>query len=96
MDFILDFLPAVIILGVQYFLSTRRQSFWGAILPVLYVGFLIYGKATNLFTIKPGEKGLLFIGILGTVILLGMWADGRERVTKKRQKEMDRLEAQNL
>ncbi|BCE13322.1 hypothetical protein RSC3_00678 [Bacillus paralicheniformis] len=29
------------ILGIQYFLSTRNRTFWGAILPTAYIIFLV-------------------------------------------------------
>lgn len=87
----------IAILVAQHFLSRREQPYWGAILPILYIAFLVYGEMTSLFKpVGEGDKGLIYIGILGTVILLLIWTDGRKVVSMKRQKEMEKLEVQNM
>ncbi|MGE7767089.1 hypothetical protein [Peribacillus sp. NPDC096540] len=46
--------------------------------------------------IYKDDKGLIFLGAFGTVILLGNWISGREHVSKKRKKEMEKIEVQNM
>ncbi|HEK9104065.1 hypothetical protein KFD70_28360 [Bacillus pfraonensis] len=86
---------AIVILVAQHFLSRREQVYFGAILPTFYILFLIYGNMTNLF--KDGNgKELIFLGVFGTVILMGIWVSGRVHVSKKREKEMEKIEVQNM
>ena len=83
---------AILILGIQYFLSTRDKGYWGAILPIAYILFLL-----TLGTIKEGNASeLIYPGIFGIVVLLSEWFSGRDYVEKKRKKEMDKLEIQNM
>lgn len=89
------FIAAVVIFTAQHYLSRREQAYWGAVLPILYIAFLIYGKITNLF-IGISDKALLLAGVLGVVFLLGYWLSGREYISKKRKKEMEKIEVQNL
>ncbi|PAQ16390.1 hypothetical protein CD798_02000 [Bacillaceae bacterium SAOS 7] len=89
------FMVVIGVLVVQHYLSRREQAYWGAVLPILYIAFLVYGKITNLF-IGVSDKALLLIGVLGVVFLLGYWLSGREYVSKKRKREMEKIEVQNL
>lgn len=95
MNNLTQFIIPIVILVAQHFLSRREKSYWGATLPILYILFLIYGKMTSLFKVGH-DKGIIFLGIFGTVILLGIWVSGREDVSKKRKKEMEKIEVQNL
>lgn len=95
MNNLTELLLAIAVLIAQTFLSRREQAFWGAVLPVLYIGFLVYGEASGLFK-SGGDTGLLFIGVLGTVILLSIWTAGRKHVAARRKKELEKIEIQNI
>ncbi|MFB9973708.1 hypothetical protein FPQ10_05515 [Allobacillus sp. SKP2-8] len=94
MHWSLNMLLAIFILVLQHFLSTRNKAFWGAILPVSYVAFLIYLSLSGL--IDVGSRDFWFIAILGTTILLGGWISGRESLEKKRKQELDKMTSHDL
>jgi len=94
MSLIIRIIIAIAILATQHFLSTRRNVFWGAIMPVSYVIFMAYIKFSGLSA--EFERDFWFIAILGTVILLSAWTSGRESLAKKRRKELDKMKAQDI
>jgi hypothetical protein len=87
---------AIAILVTQHFLSRREQPYWGAILPISYIGFLVYGDMTGLIDFSDNRRLLYFIGVIGTLILLQIWISGRKELSNKRKKELEKIEAHNL
>lgn len=87
-------LIAIGVLVVQFLLSRRTNVYWGAILPVLYVPFIIiwlperFGKEITFSVILAAVGGLVF--------LLGMWINGREYLKKKRKKELEKMELHDI
>ena len=77
------------ILFVHHFLSCRNHAAWGAILPVAYSGLLAW-----LFFIENKEFDAFFL--VGLLILLGIWSDGRIKIQKKRKKELEKISVQDL
>ncbi|OCI05607.1 hypothetical protein BBP22_06430 [Bacillus paralicheniformis] len=71
------------ILGIQYFLSTRNRTFWGAILPTAYIIFLVA------LSIHEGKSFASFYLPLigGLALLLGEWIKGREALKKSRKEK---------
>lgn len=80
---IYSFLITIIILVIQSFLSRRNNVYWGAILPIVYVVTLIYLWFFKTFS--------LLTAFVGLVALLGIWADGRASLKKKRKKELEKM-----
>ena len=80
------------ILGIQYFLSTRNRTFWGAILPTAYIIFLVA------LSIHEGKSfaSFYFPLIGGLALLLGEWIKGREALKKKREREMRIMKAMDI
>lgn len=80
------------ILGIQYFLSTRNRTFWGAILPTAYIIFLVA------LSIHEGKSFASFYLPLigGLALLLGEWIKGREALKKKREREMRIMKAMDI
>ncbi len=87
-------LIAIGVLVVQFFLSRRTNVYWGAILPVLYVVFIIvwlparFGKEITFSVILAAVAGLVF--------LFGMWFNGREYLKKKRKQELEKMELHDI
>ncbi|MCY8022737.1 hypothetical protein [Bacillus licheniformis] len=77
------------ILGIQYFLSTRSHTFWGAILPTAYIVFLV---ALSIYEGKSFASFLLPL-IGGLALLLGEWIKGREALKKKAGKRNENNES---
>jgi hypothetical protein len=89
------FLAAIVIIGVQYYLSRRNNQYWGAILPVIYIAFFVYGSLSGVF--KEGKGVSIFLAAFGgTVVLLSLWVSGRQAVKDKRKKELEKIELHNL
>lgn len=93
MGWLINILITILVLVVQHFLSTRKSAFWGALLPLCFAGLMAYLKYSGL---ADGERDFWFMASLGTVILLSIWATGRETLKKKRKKELDKMESHDL
>lgn len=87
-------MKALLILILQYFLSTRNKVFWGGILPGIYTSLLIYLKIYGVF--DGHTKEFWTVSTLGITILLAIWATGRESLKKKRRKELDKMTTRDL
>ena len=87
---ILTILITISLLGGQHYLSTRKQWWLGGILPVLYTGFATWFKVC-----KAPEFRLFSLIIVG-IVLLGIWADGRNKYKKKIDKEIEKMKSTDL
>ena len=83
-------LITVFTLAVQNYLSTRRYWGLGGIIPILYFMFAIWFKVYKAPTFQTGL--LIILGI----ILLGIWANGREQYKKKINKEIDKMKSKDI
>lgn len=81
----------VAVLGAQYFLSTRKHGAFGAILPILYSGLLAWFWLLAPSQQSPGPR--LLVGLL---VLLSIWAEGRSRIKKKQQTELDKMKLKDI
>lgn len=70
-----DFLIYAGFLGVQYFLSTRKSSYWGAIIPILFVSWLSWKFITAQIESVIAYIVILLVGIL---FLSEQWSMGRK------------------
>lgn len=77
------------ILITHHFLSRRNNPLWGGIVPVIYLGFMIW-----LFLVEKAEFDMIFV--LGFLFLVTFWGDGRMRVKWKRKKELERITLKDL
>ncbi|SDK48141.1 hypothetical protein SAMN05216187_10955 [Jeotgalicoccus aerolatus] len=85
---------AILVIGVQFYLSRRKYVYWGAILPVLYIVFIV-----GWFFKKFGEEdtlSLILAGVGGLAFLLSLWINGRDYLKKKRKKELEKIELQDI
>lgn len=76
------------ILAVQFFLSTRNNAYWGAILPVAYFVLLTWMFISNRINSTIGYVLYLMLGLL---FLIAEWNGGRKYVREKRKKELDKI-----
>ncbi|UOQ44896.1 hypothetical protein MUN89_02790 [Halobacillus salinarum] len=92
MNEVMRLLLVVIILGFQFFLSTRNNVYWGGIIPALLVILMAYFVITErtelLHTILITGVGLLF--------LLAEWGKGRKELQKRRKKELNKMRTQDI
>lgn len=90
------YLIAIVIMGVQYFLSRRNNVYWGALIPAVYLIVFVYGRLSDTFFTKGTTATFLFATCGGLIILLGIWANGREFLKKKREKELLKMKSQDI
>ena len=67
-----------VLLVFHMWASARPRRLWylGAIAPVIWLGVLIWMAVAGVF--QSNLTGLLFGGLAPLVVLLGLWAYGRE------------------
>lgn len=87
-------LIAILILGVQFFLARRTSVFWGAVLPVMYLIY-IYGWLFERYG-EGNTVSLVLAAFGGVVILLSIWINGRESLKRKRRKELEKINLQDI
>ncbi|MGZ9785879.1 hypothetical protein, partial [Bacillus pseudomycoides] len=77
----------------QFFLSSRNNIYWGAILPVAHSVFLTLLFITNRI---ESTIGFILYLLLGMLFLCVEWNLGRKYFHKKIQKELDKIETLNM
>lgn len=87
-------MKVLLLLVLQYFLSSRNKAFWGFILPVFYISLLTYLKIYGVF--DGYTKEFWLYSTLGIAGLLVIWAAGRKSLKKKRIKELDKINSHDL
>ncbi|EJQ86846.1 hypothetical protein IGW_05321 [Bacillus cereus ISP3191] len=90
------FLIAILLIGLQYFLSRRENVYWGLCLPILYVITLLYLGVTEVLSVKGNTLIFIIIILGGLAILLGIWIKGREDLKNKQKKELDRMKTKDI
>ncbi len=94
MPAIYGWLIAFAVIGVQFYLSRRSHVLSGAIIPVLYIAFI-----TVWFYKRFGAEdtlSLILAGVGGLAFLLSLWIKGREHLKKQHQKELEKIQLQDM
>lgn len=91
---LIAFLIAILIIGVQAFLSRRANVYWGAIVPILYLVCIFGWWITREENVNTSS--LIKVAVAGTVFLLGTWAKGRESLKNKRKKELEKMKLHDI
>ncbi|MCI0768317.1 hypothetical protein [Bacillus sp. TL12] len=90
------FLIALILIGLQYFLSRRENVYLGMGLPVLYVVTLLYLWMSETLIVKGNTLIFIIIILGGLAILLGIWIKGREELKNKQKKELKKMKTKDM
>jgi len=80
-------------LAVQYFFSSRHHVFWGAIIPVIFTGFMIQQFLTD--RIGTWLEFVLLL-LLGLAFLTAEWGNGRRSLREKQKKELQQMQTQDM
>ena len=89
---IYDVLIIVVLLGVQYFLASRKSIYWGALLPL---GFLIW-RIYLLVTTDESILAQVILLLVGLAFLSGPWISGRKSVKEKQKKELRKIQVRDI
>lgn len=76
----------------RYILSYRKQVWLGAIVPGIYVIFVIFVIMNSKHTLSFGDYIPFTVGF---TILLAFWVDGHYSYQKKIEKELDSTKAKD-
>lgn len=89
----LSILLIIVVIGIQYFMASRKFFIWGTIIPTIYTIVMIYLYVKNYF-----DSFLAFIlfFILGLVFLLEEWNRGRKNRKKKEKYELNKMRKRDL
>lgn len=86
-------LSAAAVLGLQYFLSSRHNIYFGAIIPILVIGGLTWMLFTDL--VKSPLAYILILVVL-LLFLLEQWSRGRKALRTNTQEELDKMEKHDI
>ena len=90
---LIEFLIIVVVIGFQTFSGYIGNKYLGAVLPIIFLGFV------GFFLFK-GSLGINFKDIImpffGLVILGVIYEGGRETKKKKIKKELDKMKAKDI
>lgn len=93
MNELMYFILVVVVFAVQYFLSTRNNLLWGALIPIVFIAgmswFYFENKVSN-------NIGFLIIALVGLALLIEEWNRGRRMLHKKRVKEIEKMKTQDI
>lgn len=76
----------------RYILSYRSQVWLGAIVPVIYIGFVVFVLLNANRSLTLGDYIPFTVGL---TILLAFWVDGHYSYQKKLEKELDYTKAKD-
>lgn len=81
------------VLGVQFFLSTRNNTFWGAVLPIAYFVFLTWMLISNRI---DSTISYVLVLLLGLLFLIAEWNGGRKYLRERRKKELEKMKIHDI
>lgn len=93
MDFLWMSLLYAGILGVQYVLSSQKNVYLGAVVPLLFVAGMTW-RYVNVESVSTMQY-LLITGF-GLLCLVAEWGKGREVFRKNQEKEWNRMRIQDF
>lgn len=93
MNELMYFVLVVVIFAVQCFLSTRNNILWGALIPLFFIGAMLWFYFENKV---DNNLGFLVIVLVGLALLIEEWNRGRRLLHKKRAKEMEKMKTQDI
>ncbi|MCP3029502.1 hypothetical protein [Halobacillus sp. A5] len=80
-------------LGLQYFLSTRENVYWGVVIPVVYTGAFIWMYIAGV--IESLIAVILYV-LLGLFFLVLEWKRGRKSLINRRNKELEKMKTYDM
>ena len=91
MNTILTWIIAVAVTVFHFWASRRKPKYWylGSVVPVLWIGAVIFLFAKNMIVLRDDWQMLLF----PTLIFFLIWISGHEAAKKK---EIKRMKAQDM
>ncbi|GGP10631.1 hypothetical protein GCM10011346_19530 [Oceanobacillus neutriphilus] len=88
-ELLLVFVGGILILGIQFFLSTRKNRFMGLLFPIVSLGYTIYMFLNSEFfsDMALNMKAYMFIAQnIPTIVLLVIYFICRWNMNRRREK----------
>ncbi|ODJ53359.1 hypothetical protein BFR40_01725 [Brochothrix thermosphacta] len=93
MDTIIRLVLIAAIIAFQTFSGRIGNKYLGSILPIIFIGFIIYSFVIVQLNFSFKD---LFMSFLGLTVLASMYAGGVEAKKKKLKKELDKMKAKDI
>lgn len=88
------FLIAVVVIAVQWFLSSMDNRYLGAVIPVLYLVGISYMQISGI--VDWSVLQLVLVIALGELFFYGEWLSGRKALKVKREKELTKMKVRDI
>ncbi|PCF84084.1 hypothetical protein B4W75_12630 [Staphylococcus intermedius] len=92
MNEIITIVILIIMLAIQYFLSSSTNKYLGLIIPIVFSGFVIFMLVTD----RLGIITSLVLLVLGLIFLLEQWYKGQKNNKRKMNKELTKMKSKDL
>lgn len=91
-EYIISFIGLVTLGCLQYYFGYRAYKKLGMILPIIFIGLVIFFiiKGTMTFSVRD-----ILMPLLGLFILAGVWDKGYEKKQKAINKQLDKMKAKD-
>ena len=92
MELIIKIASIIFVVLFQRLAGYMGNKFLGAILPVLFTGFVFYMFISRNLSFSFRD---IFMPLVGILVLLGMYVDGSEYKKKKLARELEKMKAKD-
>lgn len=92
MNEIITIVILIIMLAIQYYLSSSTNKYLGLIVPIVFSGFVIFMLVTD----RLGIITSLVLLVLGLIFLLEQWYKGQKNNKRKMNKELTKMKSKDL
>lgn len=88
------FLIAVVVIALQWILSSMDYRYLGAVIPVTYLAGLCYMQIAGI--VDWSFLQLVLIITIGELFLYGEWSSGRKALKAKKEKELTKMKVHDM
>ncbi|EOK14526.1 hypothetical protein [Enterococcus faecalis] len=93
MDNIVDYVVIIAVIAFQTFAGRIGNRYLGAILPIVFLGFVLYFLVSGNLSLSFKD---IVMPVIGTISLICIYAGGEEYRNKKIRKELEKMKAKDL
>ena len=93
MDKLIEIVIIVAVIAFQNYAGHKGNKYLGAILPVIFIGFVIFIAIKGQLSFSFRD---IFMPIIGIVVLIGCYEGGRNSQKQKVARELETMKAKDL